>query len=131
MKQVRLPGLWVALLSPLVSLVQLLASDPPAFSLAEVAGKFPSRGFEEQIAFWRMVLTQIDSREVIFHDSEDLHLIYHRETFQRSIHEDPREVERQRRYLRNRLRDVKRWFQELARWGTDSPRLESHHRRIV
>ncbi|GAB4232425.1 MAG: hypothetical protein Kow00109_04870 [Acidobacteriota bacterium] len=132
MKLARLPGLLIALLSPLISFFQLVAaSDPSPFLLEDVADKFPSRGFEEQIAFWRMVLTQIDSREVIFHDSEDLRLIYHRETFQKSIHEDPREVDRQRRYLRNRLRDVKGWFQEIARRGPDSPQLEPHHRRIV
>ncbi|HRR27129.1 MAG TPA: LysM peptidoglycan-binding domain-containing protein [Acidobacteriota bacterium] len=107
------------------------ASTEDGFKLDSVASLFPSRGFERQIEFWRHILTKVDSREVLFHDSEDLRLIYHREVFERSIHGDPGEARRQRDYLRRRIKEVQQWFEEIARWGADSERLQPHHREII
>jgi membrane-bound lytic murein transglycosylase D len=68
---------------------------------------------------------------VIFHDANDLRLIYHVETFQKGIEGDSVEAKRQREYLKKKAKEVKGYFDEIVRYGSNSNKLKSGHRTIV
>lgn len=106
------------------------ASDP-GFSLEEVASLFPSQGFEQQIDFWKKIFTRYKATQVIFHDQEDLRLIYEMKTFDRDIEGDSEEAERQKKVLKEDLEDLQSVFEDLADQGPDSPNLSARERHIV
>ena len=102
-----------------------------SFSLNQIADQFPSRGFEEKIEFWRGVFTRYGEKEVLFHDQDDLQLIYEVMTFDKSTRNDTAEFRRQRTKLRERERQIQNVLDDIRRWGPDSDRLTPEHRRIV
>lgn len=127
---VQAKPLFVLILFFLLSLTPSLLAGTP-FSLDEVSELFPSEDFVHEIAFWKMVFTEYDTRSVLFHDVDDLRLIYHIETFQKDIEGNTREAKRQREYLKRKSKDLKKLFDEIARLGVSSSRLGAGHRRII
>ena len=102
-----------------------------SFSLNEIADQFPSRGFEEKIEFWRSIFTHYGEKEVLFHDQDDLQLIYEVMTFDKSTRNDTAEFRRQRTKLREKERQIQQILDDIRRWGPDSDRLKPEHRRII
>lgn len=120
----------IRLLSVLLFLSPALVRAEP-FSLSEVDELFPTKGFGVAINFWKKVFTEYSTREVLFHDEEDLRLIYHIETFAQGIEDNDREARRQRDYLRKKERQISRLFDDIRRKGANSPNLGPIQRRIV
>ncbi len=121
----------------LVFFLSLLLGHPSTFAgdqgftLNEVASLFPSKGFERQIEFWKKIFTHYKATQVIFHDQEDLRLIYEMKTFDRDIEGDPEEADRQKEVLKQDLKELQSIFDDLAARGPDSPDLSARERHIV
>ena len=121
----------------LVFFLSLLLGHPStfagdqSFTLNEVASLFPSKGFERQIEFWKKIFTHYKATQVIFHDQEDLRLIYEMKTFDRDIEGDPEEADRQKEVLKQDLKELQSIFDDLAARGPDSPDLSARERHIV
>lgn len=121
----------------LICLLSLIPGIRPAlgeqesFSLGDVSSLFPSRGFELQIEFWRKVFTQYEATQVIFHDRDDLRLIYEMRTFEKDVEGDSEEADRQKEALKKDLNDLQSVFDDLAAKGADSPDLDSREKHIV
>jgi membrane-bound lytic murein transglycosylase D len=118
-----------------LSVILILTFSAPAqnmsFSLDEVSETFPSKGFEREIAFWKKVFAEYGSKEVIFHDTKDLRLIFHVEKFQRKIEGNSAEARRQRKLLKKRAKEIGILFDEIRRYGPKSTRLNQRHREII
>ncbi|MEJ2078775.1 MAG: LysM peptidoglycan-binding domain-containing protein [Acidobacteriota bacterium] len=121
----------------LVFFLSLLLGHPSTFAgdqgftLNEVASLFPSKGFERQIEFWKKIFTHYKATQVIFHDQEDLRLVYEMKTFDRDIEGDPEEADRQKEVLKQDLKELQSIFDDLAARGPDSPDLSARERHIV
>jgi membrane-bound lytic murein transglycosylase D len=102
-----------------------------SFTLDQVAHLFPSEGFEHEIAFWTLIFTKYETNRVLFHDRDDLRLIYHVEEFDRGIEGHPAEARRQRDILRRKLATLQGLFDDIRAKGVDSIELGEPHRRIV
>ncbi len=86
----------------------MTASWARDFELKSVAHHFPFQEFESEIEFWKEVFARYSRRQVIFHDSRDLRIIYKVVSFERDPHKNAREAARQRRQLkRYRLKLVR------------------------
>lgn len=107
----------------------LYSSDE--FSLNQVEKIFPSKGYENQIAFWKKVFTEYSSNEVIFHDQSDLRLIYHRVDYGQGVEGKPEEAQRQRKLLKKEAKWLKAAFDQIRRLGIDSKELDPIHRKII
>ena len=99
----RLTWLWV-----LTGLLLLIPSSPaqaqsPTFSLSQIADRFPSRGFEPRVAFWRAVFTRYGANQVVLHDTDDLRLIYEVVEFGEGAGRGRASSRRQRRTVRARI----------------------------
>ncbi len=70
-----------------------------SFSLDQISSSFPSKGFEDQIEFWKAIFTDYGDREVLIHDQNDVRLIYQVVRFARGVRDDDVEYERQRKEL--------------------------------
>ncbi|MEJ2143974.1 MAG: LysM peptidoglycan-binding domain-containing protein [Acidobacteriota bacterium] len=121
----------------LVFFLSLLLGHPSTFAgdqgftLNEVASLFPSKGFERQIEFWKKIFTHYKATQVIFHDQEDLRLVYEMKTFDRDIEGDPEEADRQKEVLKQDLKELQSIFDDLAARGPDSSDLSARERHIV
>ncbi len=107
------------------------SAQKASFSLNEVSETFPSTGFEREIEFWKKVFTEYGSKEVVFHDTKDLRLIFHVETFQKEIEGNSAEAKRQRRLLKKKAKEIQVLFDEVRRYGPESARLDQRHREII
>ena len=99
----RLTWLWV-----LTGLLLVIPSSPaqaqsPTFSLSQIADRFPSRGFEPRVAFWRAVFTRYGANQVVLHDTDDLRLIYEVVEFGEGDGRSRAASRRQRRTVRARI----------------------------
>ncbi|UCF37449.1 MAG: LysM peptidoglycan-binding domain-containing protein [Acidobacteriota bacterium] len=101
------------------------------FHLDEVSSIFPWKEFEHEVAFWKSVFAQYESREIIFHDQNDLRLVYYHQTFPSGIEGNPSEARRQRKILKNTTKKVQSLFDDIAQHGTTSDRLTGEHRKII
>ena len=102
-----------------------------SFSLDQISEQFPSKGFEEEIEFWRTIFTHYGEKEVLLHDQNDLRLIYQVVTFDKGVRNDNREFRRQRTELRKRERQIQKLLDDIRRWGSASDRLTPEHHRII
>jgi membrane-bound lytic murein transglycosylase D len=118
----------VCLLFFLVGAPVLSAQDTPDATAAEsrFARLFPSAGFEDRIAFWKMIFTRYGRDEVVLHDRDDVRLIY-------SVVNLPpgASVTSQRRQLRAERQRLNRAFDELIRLGPNSSRLSPAHTALL
>ena len=86
---------WFLLL--FLTLPPTLSASPPT-----PADLFPSAGFEDRVHFWKEVFTRYGEREVVFHDEDDLGLVYDVMEFEKGVGNDSAEYRRQRRRLKER-----------------------------
>ncbi len=100
----------------------LLGQD---FALDELASDFPQKGFDKAITFWVAVFSKYDENEVIFHDRNDVSLIYHVERFSKGIEGDGAERKRQQRRLKQVLARVQSALRELVK----APPRKTHFSR--
>jgi membrane-bound lytic murein transglycosylase D len=115
----------------IATLVQGFLHAEAGFSLDHVAALFPSQGFERQIEFWKKIFTQYEATQVIFHDQDDLRLIYELKNFDRDIDGDSQEADRQKEVLKQELKELQAVFESIAKAGPDSPSLGRRERHIV
>ena len=102
-----------------------------SFSLDQISEQFPSKGFEEEIEFWRTIFTHYGEKEVLLHDQNDLRLIYQVVTFDKGVRNDNREFRRQRTELRKKEQQIQKILDDIRRWGSASDRLMPEHHRII
>ena len=95
------------------------------FRLDERASDFPHEDFEEAIAFWVSIFSHYDENEVVFHDRNDVSLIYHVERFSKGIEGDAVERKQQRRKLKQVLATVQKALRELAKGNSKGSELQS------
>lgn len=100
-------------------------------TLEQIAHLFPSRGFEDRIAFWKDVFATYSVRQVALHDIDDLRLVYHVETFARGIDNDSEEARRQREVVRVRREAIEGHLRELASKGLDSDQLSEGAEKLA
>ena len=101
------------------------------FTLEEVADTFPYKGFEDRIEFWKDIFAKYGERDLLFHDEEDVRLIYHLERLDRDRNDDAAEIRRQKKYLQGKREEIESLFDQIIRLGADSQQLNSRHRRII
>lgn len=116
---------WLFLLLP----ASLLAAG--SFSLSQTSNLFPSKGFEDKIEFWKSIFTRYGEREVVFHDQDDLRLIYEVVRFDKAIRGDQAESRRQKQRLKKKIRELQQVFNEIRRYGVNSAKLNKEHRKII
>ena len=102
-----------------------------SFSLDEISSSFPSKGFEDQIEFWKTIFTDYGDRDVLIHDQNDVRLIYEVVRFARGVRDDGVEYERQRKELKKRETEFQRLLEEIRRFGFDSEKLTKTHKKII
>ena len=122
---------WMVLLFLLQTGFQsgLLAAD--SFSLDQISDQFPYQGFEEKIEFWRSVFTHYGERDVLFHDEESPGLIYHIAKFEKGVVGNPSEERRQRKFLKQKQRELEQILYQIRVLGINSRKLNSQHKRII
>lgn len=101
------------------------------FDLSQIAHTFPARGFETEIEFWKKVFAEYDSRHVLFHDRDDLRLIYKVERFRKGPERDPDEYRRQKKVLEKEWDGLEKVFEDIRRYGPDAKNLGSQHRHVI
>ncbi len=102
-----------------------------SFSLDQISNLFPSKGFEDQIEFWKTIFTDYGEREVLIHDQNDVRLVYEVVRFSRGVRDDDVEYERQRKELKKKEKEFQRLFEEIRRHGFDSEKLTTKHKKII
>lgn len=117
----RLTWLWV-----LTGLLLVIPSPPaqaqsPNFSLTQISDRFPSKGLEPRVAFWRDVFTRYGANQVVLHDTDDLRLIYEVVEFKDGAGRSRAASRRQRRTVRARIH---RLSVAMNRLRTDGPNLK-------
>ena len=70
-----------------------------SFSLDEISSSFPSKGFADEIEFWKAIFTEYGDREVLIHDQNDVRLIYEVVRFAKGVRDDDVEYKRQHKEL--------------------------------
>lgn len=68
---------------------------------------------------------------MVFHDLNDLRLIYGVVTFEKSVAQDVREAVRQKERLVQERRELQEIFRDLSEGGTDPARLSARHRELL
>ncbi len=108
-------------------------TQPPArtFSLTEISDRFPSRGFEPRIAFWRAVFTRYGTNEVVLHDTDDLRLIYEVVQFKQGAGRGKATARRQRRTVKARMNRLAVAMTRLQTGGSQSENADEVQQRIL
>ena len=101
------------------------------FNLDQIAAQFPSQGFENEIAFWTRIFTFYGEGQIVFHDRDDLRIIYQTADMGRGIRADYPESRRQRKILRSMQSDLVKRLREVSRYGPGSDRLNREHLELV
>lgn len=127
----RLTWLWV-----LTGLLLVVPSSPaqaqsPNFSLTQIADRFPSRGFEPRVAFWRAVFTRYGADQVVLHDTDDLRLIYEVVEFGEGAGRSRASSRRQRRTVRARIHRLSVAMNRLRTHGPNPKNPDAVQQRIL
>lgn len=127
----RLTWLWV-----LTGLLLLIPSSPaqaqsPTFSLNQIADRFPSRGYEPRVAFWRAVFSKYGANQIILHDTDDLRLIYEVVEFKEGSGRSRATSRRQRRTVRARIHRLSVAMNRLRTHGPDPENPDAVQRGIL
>lgn len=127
----RLTWLWV-----LTGLLLVIPSSPaqaqsPTFSLNQIADRFPSRGFEPRVAFWRDVFSKYGANRIILHDTDDLRLIYEVVEFKEGFGRSRAASRRQRRTVRARIHRLSVAMNRLRTHGPDPENPDAVQRGIL
>ncbi|MGH9340498.1 MAG: LysM peptidoglycan-binding domain-containing protein [Acidobacteriota bacterium] len=107
----------------------LFAADE--FSLDQISSLFPSEGFEHGIEFWKLIFVRYSEKDAVFHDRDDLRLIYSVRSFERRRDASNAEWRRQAQAVRAEQSNLQLVLNDIARYGPNSGRLQSEHRQIV
>jgi membrane-bound lytic murein transglycosylase D len=118
---------------PLLILLFLLAttSRPLIQKSVQADQRFPSEGYEDQIEFWKLVFAQYGEKDIIFHDSRDLRLIYEVMSFQNRAAEDPAEAKRQAKELQRKFEEITGILEDLGRSGAAATAISDRHGHIA
>ena len=127
----RLTWLWV-----LTGLLLVIPSSPaqaqsPNFSLTQIADRFPSKGLEPRVAFWRAVFTQYGANQVVLHDTDDLRLIYEVVEFKDGVGRSRAASRRQRRTVRARKHRLSVAMNRLRTHGPNPENPDAVQRGIL
>ena len=127
----RLTWLWV-----LTGLLLVIPSSPaqaqsPTFSLNQIADRFPSRGYEPRVAFWRDVFSRYGANQIILHDTDDLRLIYEVVEFKEGFGRSRAASRRQRRTVRARIHRLSVAMNRLRTHGPDPKNPDVVQRGIL
>ncbi len=106
-------------------------SGAGSFSLDQISSSFPSKGFEDEIEFWKGIFTNYGDREVLIHDQNDVRLVYEVVRFARGVRNDDVEYKRQHKELEKREKQWQQLFEEIRRYGSDSEKLTRQHQKII
>ncbi|MEE2822445.1 MAG: LysM peptidoglycan-binding domain-containing protein [Acidobacteriota bacterium] len=102
-----------------------------SFQLEQISDQFPLEGLEEKLEFWKAIFTHYGEGEVVFHDQNDLQLIYDVAQVGKSVPNDNVASERQKRELETRERELQTIMDDIRKWGSTSNRLTEEHKRII
>ncbi len=102
-----------------------------SFSLDQISSSFPSKGFEDQIEFWKTIFTLYGDREVLIHDQNDVRLVYEVVRFARGVRNDDFEYKRQHKELEKREKLWQLLIEDIRRYGSDSEKLTRRHKKII
>ena len=102
-----------------------------SFSLDQISSSFPSKGFEDEVEFWKEIFTEYGDREVLIHDQNDVRLIYEVVRFAKGVRDDDVEYKRQHKELEKREKQWQQLFEEIRRYGSDSEKLTGKHKKII
>lgn len=127
----RLTWLWV-----LTGLLLVIPSSPalaqsPNFSLTQIADRFPSKGYEPRVAFWRAVFTRYGANQVVLHDTDDLRLIYEVVEFKDGFGRSRAASRRQRRTVRARIHRLSVAMNRLRTHGPNPKNPDAVQRGIL
>lgn len=127
----RLTWPWV-----LTGLLLVIPSSPaqaqsPDFSLTQIADRFPSKGLEPRVAFWRAVFTQYGANQVVLHDTDDLRLIYEVVEFKDGVGRSRAASRRQRRTVRARKHRLSVAMNRLRTHGPNPKNPDAVQRGIL
>ncbi|HEV8132857.1 MAG TPA: transglycosylase SLT domain-containing protein [Acidobacteriota bacterium] len=103
------------------------ASD---FDLASVDQLFPHKGLESRIAFWRMVYAEYDRRSVVFHDRENLAIVYKVLSFDRLPEVSEEERIKQRNKVEEEATKIENALKDLATYGVEAAGSSSTHKDV-
>lgn len=102
------------------------------FSLQQVADLFPSEGLEDRIEFWKLIFTRYGEKDFVFHDIDDLGLIYRVVSLDEAPAKgDAAAARRQRKLLQMQLEELEEKFTEIRRQGIRSSSLTAEHRKLL
>lgn len=127
----RLTWLWVLTGLLLVIPSPLAQAQSQTFSLAQISDRFPSRGFEPRVAFWRDVFSKYGASQVILHDTDDLRLIYEVVEFKQGSGRSRATSRRQRRTVRARIHRLSVAMNRLRTHGPDPENPDAVQRGIL
>ncbi|MBI4457185.1 MAG: transglycosylase SLT domain-containing protein [Acidobacteria bacterium] len=100
------------------------------FDLSAVADRFPHQSLEARIAFWKMVYSECDRREVVLHDRLNLALIYNVLKFERVPEASLEEAEKQRSKIEEEMGKIRKALQDFATLGMEAAGLSAAHRKV-
>jgi membrane-bound lytic murein transglycosylase D len=91
---------------------------------------FPSKGYEDRIAFWEQIFTTYGERDVVFHDKEDLRLVYEVVSFEQAAGSDVSEALRQMRELGQKETELRQLISSLGE-EQDRDRLTPRQKELL
>lgn len=127
----RLTWLWVLTGLLLVIPFSPAQAQSPTFSLNQIADRFPSRGYEPRVAFWRDVFSKYGANRIILHDTDDLRLIYEVVEFKEGFGRSRAASRRQRRTVRARIHRLSVAMNRLRTHGPDPKNPDAVQRGIL
>ena len=127
----RLTWLWVLTGLLFVIPSPLVQAQSPTFSLTQISDRFPSRGYEPRVAFWRAVFSKYGANQVILHDTDDLRLIYEVVEFKQGSGRSRAVSRRQRRTVRARIHRLSVAMNRLRTQGPDPGNPDAVQRGIL
>ena len=87
----------------------LAVNETPLFEL------FPRAGLEDRVEFWKQIFTKYGEVDAVFHDRDDLRLIYEVLSFEKAAESSAREDLRQKRLRKQKERELKTILTDLSR----------------
>jgi membrane-bound lytic murein transglycosylase D len=116
----------------LILLFLLVAAAQPLVQKSVEADQlFPSEGYEDQIEFWKLVFARYGEKDVIFHDSRDLRLMYEVVSFQERAAGNAAEAKRQAAELQRKYEEITAILDDLGRLGAAGAARSERHRGIA
>lgn len=116
------------------SSLQILKKSGKAeeFSLDQIASLFPHEGFERRVDFWRSIYAEYSDHDVVFHDRDNLAVIYGVVHFPKGPYEaSSSERNQQKRTLEIKKAEIEAILSDMMRLGNSPARLGPQHRHML